>query len=573
MCKELYRLAALSLAFTLFGCDSESYQGPVGSVQFYLQTPNGEIVESVKLQLLCPGSAVDVSHVLDVKKGEVVAVFGGLAPGPCTVNMRAETRNSVDCIGTESFAITPNAVAAVQVNLICQGLNDGAVGGVKITTDFTVRECEDDRIKDIYAIPANVLVGETTLIGAEIYPEAAVGTPKFKWTLRNEVDDTGEAGLTDAPGECKDGAASCNRLTCLGLGTNPQTDERTGLPIGGVFVSVQYEDDECFDTEEVWVYCVQASVCGDRVVGGRETCDDGNTIGNDGCSMTCLLERCGDGIVQPGEECDGQASVPMGKACNSSCVIDNATCGDNVVNQTTEVCDGAAGVMANQQCGSDCLILPLCGNNIVELPEECDDVDDPMCVACKGQGSSMPRCGDGLVNQTSETCDGTSGLMTGQVCSAACQITPTCGNAIVEAPETCDVTTAQCVNCMQQTPQANACETCIAMIPEVGTYNQEVCKTNPLCDAARKCILDNPTCWTAIAPAACYCGDTQAAIDACEIPSTVPSGRCATEMRAAGGANASNAEVLGRYFDLVYAVGAATTIVDSAFNACRDECF
>ncbi len=365
MCKELYRLAALSLAFTLVGCDSEAYKGPVGSAQFYLQTPNGEIVDSVKLQLLCPGSAVDVSHVLDVKKGEVVAVFGGLAPGPCTVNMRAETRNSVDCIGTESFSITPDAVAAVRVNLICQGLNDGAVGGVKITTDFTVRECEDDRIKDIYAIPANVLVGETTLIGAEIYPEAAVGTPKFKWTLRNEVDDTGEAGLTDAPGECREGAASCNRLTCLGLGINPQTDERTGLPIGGVFVSVQYEDDECFDTEEVWVYCVQASVCGDRVVGGRETCDDGNTIGNDGCSATCLLERCGDGIVQTGEACDGPASVPMGKACNSSCIIDDATCGDNVVNQATEVCDGAAGVVANQQCGADCLILPLCGNNIV----------------------------------------------------------------------------------------------------------------------------------------------------------------------------------------------------------------
>lgn len=35
---------------------------------------------------------------------------------------------------------------------------------------------------------------------------------------------------------------------------------------------------------------VAAAVCGDRAVGGREQCDDGNQVGGDGCSATCLVE-------------------------------------------------------------------------------------------------------------------------------------------------------------------------------------------------------------------------------------------------------------------------------------------
>jgi cysteine-rich repeat protein len=36
--------------------------------------------------------------------------------------------------------------------------------------------------------------------------------------------------------------------------------------------------------------CAGIGTCGDRVVTGTETCDDGNTVGGDGCSSTCQLE-------------------------------------------------------------------------------------------------------------------------------------------------------------------------------------------------------------------------------------------------------------------------------------------
>src|SRR5690606_27704053 len=46
--------------------------------------------------------------------------------------------------------------------------------------------------------------------------------------------------------------------------------------------------------------------CGNGVVEPQETCDDGNRVSNDGCDgVTCLLEVCGDGIVQrPREHCE-----------------------------------------------------------------------------------------------------------------------------------------------------------------------------------------------------------------------------------------------------------------------------
>lgn len=35
-----------------------------------------------------------------------------------------------------------------------------------------------------------------------------------------------------------------------------------------------------------------------------EACDDGNTAGGDGCSAVCLVEACGNDVVDVGEQCD-----------------------------------------------------------------------------------------------------------------------------------------------------------------------------------------------------------------------------------------------------------------------------
>ncbi len=53
--------------------------------------------------------------------------------------------------------------------------------------------------------------------------------------------------------------------------------------------------------------------CGNGVRTGVEECDDGNQAVGDGCNLSCRIERCGNGDLDPGEACDS------GPSCDASC--------------------------------------------------------------------------------------------------------------------------------------------------------------------------------------------------------------------------------------------------------------
>ncbi|HVK73314.1 MAG TPA: proprotein convertase P-domain-containing protein, partial [Kofleriaceae bacterium] len=66
--------------------------------------------------------------------------------------------------------------------------------------------------------------------------------------------------------------------------------------------------------------------CGDGVVQPGEECDDGNTDNADACSNQCqLLDGCGDGNLDPGEECDDN-NIIGGDGCSATCQPD-ISCG------------------------------------------------------------------------------------------------------------------------------------------------------------------------------------------------------------------------------------------------------
>jgi cysteine-rich repeat protein len=127
--------------------------------------------------------------------------------------------------------------------------------------------------------------------------------------------------------------------------------------------------------------CIPIGGCGDGVVRSEigEVCDDGNILNGDSCSADCTgTGFCGNGVLNPGEECDVGAGESPG--CDSDCSF--VKCGDGHVNAAAgEECDN--GLFDTDDCDVDCT-LPACGDgHLNSLIETCDK--GPPQVGCAGQ--------------------------------------------------------------------------------------------------------------------------------------------------------------------------------------------
>lgn len=110
------------------------------------------------------------------------------------------------------------------------------------------------------------------------------------------------------------------------------------------------------------------AVCGDGLIVGAETCDDGNLIDGDGCSSFCQFEggyvctgtpsscnsSCGDGVVAQAEQCD-DGNMTAGDGCDD-------TLAGNCQIESGYSCSGSP---------STCSLT--CGNGAIDSGEECDD--------------------------------------------------------------------------------------------------------------------------------------------------------------------------------------------------------
>ncbi len=168
--------------------------------------------------------------------------------------------------------------------------------------------------------------------------------------------------------------------------------------------------------------------CGDGLIDSGEQCDDGGAFNldlPDFCRSNCRLPACGDGILDGGETCDeGEENGNAPDACRMTCQV--ASCGDGVVD-SGEQCDDGNSVQ-DDGCSNIC-VLPGCGDGVVQAVtgEQCDDGNSVPDDGCTNT-CTTPRCGDGITNGTDACDDANDSDADG--CLNSCEL-PECGDGVV----------------------------------------------------------------------------------------------------------------------------------------------
>lgn len=194
--------------------------------------------------------------------------------------------------------------------------------------------------------------------------------------------------------------------------------------------------------------------CGNDTVERGEACDDGNTVGGDGCSADCTSdETCGNRTVELAEICD-DGNSDNGDGCSAGCDSDES-CGNDITDfGVGEVCDDGNSTPGDG-CNETCTSNETCGNGTTDPGEECDDENtapgdgcDATCMneSCITDGD----CDDGNPCNGDETCEtgvcaaGTPLAVGGacgagparQICLANACVASVCGDRFLDAGAT-----------------------------------------------------------------------------------------------------------------------------------------
>jgi cysteine-rich repeat protein len=195
-----------------------------------------------------------------------------------------------------------------------------------------------------------------------------------------------------------------------------------------------------------------SAICGDGVLEPGEQCDDGNTVGGDTCSETCQFLGCSlTGmwrVRSPGgeltcsliEDADGTVAGACG-----AIPITGSRVGPTVTLYLAESllmvgtmseCDSFGAYIPNASIsvGFERLRHTVCGDGVVDPEEACDDgnfINGDTCTAT----CELPACGNAIV-ELGEQCDD-GNTVNGDGCSITCEVNM-CGNGVLEAGEECD---------------------------------------------------------------------------------------------------------------------------------------
>jgi hypothetical protein len=423
-------LVALALATaTMAGC-KDSKIGEAGDARMSLSLPNGATINTVNYTISGNGITPIMGSVNVAGSGSTVSFLVSGIPAGTNYLVKLDavsTDGATTCGGQANFNIQAKQTTQVTVVLQCMGNNTGRV---------QVNGVWCPQLSSYSVSPLTVAVGGTIDVSAAAIDldTSDDASPTYHWSAT--------AGTFAMP----DTAAT--KYTCAAAGAQTLT----------VKVSAHSP------TIDV------------------SACNDSSTV-----NVTCVPLSCGNGHLDPGEQCD----PPNGTTCDSNC-LQVPVCGNGVVETPVgpylpEQCDPPNGTTCSATCQN---IAIVCGNGIVQPGEDCDPPNGTTCNAmCKNVAA--PMCGDVMINQASEQCDppAPAGNFT-QACNATCQLT---GNSL-------------CGTC-----EAGKCD---AFFGQPGAWGcaalTGTAKTN--CLALLSCIRTNH-CATATGDAQpCYCGTASDAV-------------------------------------------------------------
>ena len=339
-------------------------------------------------------------------RGLTCASFGyALAP------LRCDADCNLDLSGCEQLPLCGDGMLDADLGEECDDGN--AIDGDGCAAGCVAESCGDGVVQSSEVCEPGIAPSETCIdqgfVGGALHCD-----PTCQLDVSSCLDTTcGNGTLDDA--EVCDGPLS--RSACL--------DE--GFDFGRL---------DCTDTCELSTErCHNIAMCGDGQRAGSEECDDGNFVDGDGCSLDCLREYCGDGIVQPA----------LSEACDRTSPLVAYGCGDNGERVGTVSC--APGTCTHESLFCETAV---CGNGIIEQGEACDDANSDIGDGCDATCRSE-TCGDEVI-QDYEACDGGTdatcadiGILVGEVscidCApnySECGSGSVCGNGFRERDEECD---------------------------------------------------------------------------------------------------------------------------------------
>jgi len=322
----------------------------------------------------------------------------------------------------------------------------------------------------------------------------------------NCVDPSCGDGITSASEECDDGNATdgdgCDGTCAFScVSTDPTRNCTSSDPCVG--------DGTCDDSTHV---CAPGTAV-----------QDGTACGSGQICVTgaCTAQQCGDGFVSAGEDCDfGPGGNTAGSGCEPDCSFSctSGGCDDGDPCNGTETCDAVKGPNgeSGQKCaagtplgdGTSCgtgkycktgvCTAAVCGNNVPEPGEQCDDgnptngdgCDTDCTYSCgnpttdctttvpscqKWQCSTAHAC-QAVVDatQNGNTCPGGSGYTCQNgTCSAPGAV---CGNSVKESGEDCDLGA-------QNGTGAGCSSTC-----KLDCTSAADCDDSDVCNGAETCI-------------------------------------------------------------------------------------